>query len=178
MTKKRCNTLWCIEYSSRRGKYHDEAIQRLKGKHINVLQQKFQIKGMSWQWGQQRLQNVGNCLQDDMTSQLKDHNWNMYSMPVLPVSATPKPKLAAHITEGLMSLQMTNLVLIHKSQSAMHHAQGFEALSGNECHQKSLWVTRQHQTVFMPSTHMGNCKCDFLILVLCGNEIPVSSTKR
>lgn len=105
MTKNRCNTLWCIEYSSRRGKYHDEAIQCLQGKHINVLQQKFPIKGMSWQWGQQRLQNVGNHLQGYVTSQLRDHNWNTYSKPVLPVSALPKPKLAAHITEGLMFLQ-------------------------------------------------------------------------
>ena len=33
MTKERCNTLWCIKYSSWRGKYHDEAIQSLEGKH-------------------------------------------------------------------------------------------------------------------------------------------------
>ena len=33
MTKERCNTLWCIKYSSWRGKYHDEAIQCLEGKY-------------------------------------------------------------------------------------------------------------------------------------------------
>jgi hypothetical protein len=33
MTKEWCNTLWCIKYSSRRGKYHDETIQCLEGKH-------------------------------------------------------------------------------------------------------------------------------------------------
>lgn len=33
MTKERCNTLWCVKYSSWRRKYHDEAIQCLEGKH-------------------------------------------------------------------------------------------------------------------------------------------------
>ena len=37
MPKERCNTLWCIKYSSWRGKYHDEAIQSLEGKHKHIV---------------------------------------------------------------------------------------------------------------------------------------------